>query len=77
LHIHLEDLEYIDHACLDLLMNWDKQHRAAGGTLVMDWGALGTVFRERRKGTRGENREFRAVTESEEDEEVSAEQESR
>lgn len=60
LHIHLEDLEYIDHACLDMLMNWDKQHRASGGTLVMDWGALGTVFRERRKGTRGENREFRA-----------------
>lgn len=65
LHIHLEDLEYIDHACLEMLMNWDRTHRAGGGTLVMDWGALGMVFKERRKGARGENREFRAVASDE------------
>ncbi len=52
LHVHLEDVEYIDHACLDTMMGWDKQHRAQGGTLVMDWGTLGTVFRERRGGNR-------------------------
>ncbi|MFA7335433.1 MAG: SulP family inorganic anion transporter [Candidatus Obscuribacterales bacterium] len=52
LHVHLEDVEYIDHACLDTMMGWDKQHRAQGGTLVMDWGTLGTVFKERRGGNR-------------------------
>jgi MFS superfamily sulfate permease-like transporter len=28
LHVHFEHLDYIDHACLDLLMNWEKQHAA-------------------------------------------------
>ncbi len=62
LHVHLEDLQYIDHACLDTMMGWDKQHRSTGGTLVMDWGTLGTVFKERRGGDRElATREFRAV----------------
>ena len=39
-HVHLSDLDYIDHACLDLLGNWEKQHKATGGTLTIDWGAL-------------------------------------
>lgn len=49
LHVHLEELDYIDHACLDLLMNWDKQHRNTGGNLVIDWGTLGAMFRDRRR----------------------------
>lgn len=49
LHVHLEDVDYIDHACLDLLMSWDKQHRAAGGNLVIDWGILGAMYRDRRR----------------------------
>lgn len=62
LHVHLEDVEYIDHACLDTMMGWDKQHRAQGGTLVMDWGTLGTVFKERRGGNRDlPTLEFRPV----------------
>jgi MFS superfamily sulfate permease-like transporter len=62
LHVHLEDVEYIDHACLDTMMGWDKQHRSTGGTLVMNWGTLGTVFKERRGGDRElATREFRAV----------------
>jgi MFS superfamily sulfate permease-like transporter len=44
LHVHFEELAYIDHACLDLLMNWEKQHRATGGTLVIDWGSLRARF---------------------------------
>jgi MFS superfamily sulfate permease-like transporter len=49
LHVHLDGLHYIDHACLDLLMNWDVQHRAGGGSLVIDWSKLGKMFRERRR----------------------------
>ena len=40
LHVDLEQLDYIDHACLDLLMNWEKSHQATGGMLVIDWGSL-------------------------------------
>lgn len=54
LHVHLEDVDYIDHACLDLLMTWDKQHRASGGNLVIDWGTLGAMYRDRRRTPRGE-----------------------
>lgn len=45
LHVHFENLDYIDHACLDLLMNWEKQHKATGGQLVVDWDDLTTRFR--------------------------------
>ena len=46
LHVDLEQLHYIDHACFDLLMNWAKQHEATGGTLVIDWNSLQAQFRE-------------------------------
>lgn len=46
LHVHLDSLDYIDHACLDLLMNLDKQMKMTGGSLVIDWTALGTVFKD-------------------------------
>lgn len=45
LHVDLQRLEYIDHACLDLLMNWAKQHEATGGSLVIDWNSLHAPFR--------------------------------
>ena len=46
LQVHLHELTFIDHACLDLLVNWEQQHKAAGGDLVLDWGALHGLFRE-------------------------------
>ena len=45
LHVHFEDLGHIDHACLDLLMKWEKQHEATGGSLVIDWESLTAKFR--------------------------------
>ena len=44
LHVHLEELTYIDHACLDLLMNWEKEHTAMGGSLVIDWDSVTARF---------------------------------
>jgi MFS superfamily sulfate permease-like transporter len=44
LHVHLERLNHIDHACLDLFMNWEKQHESTGGRLVMDWDFLTARF---------------------------------
>jgi MFS superfamily sulfate permease-like transporter len=45
LHVDLEHLDYVDHACLELLMNWDRQHQSTGGQLVIDWGKLHARFR--------------------------------
>ncbi|MEC7502516.1 MAG: SulP family inorganic anion transporter [Planctomycetota bacterium] len=42
LHVDFEQLHQIDHACLDLLMNWAKQHEGTGGSLVIDWESLQT-----------------------------------
>lgn len=44
LHVDFEHLSHIDHACLDLLMNWAKQHEGSGGTLVIDWESLHANF---------------------------------
>jgi len=49
-HVHLEDLDYIDHACLDMLTNWEKQHEATGGTLVIEWEELSWKYHRRRSG---------------------------
>lgn len=49
LHISLEHLDYVDHACLELLMEWEKQHVATGGSLVIDWGELHAAFRHKAK----------------------------
>lgn len=47
LHVHIERLGYVDHACLDLLMNWEQQHEATGGRLVIDWSNLTARFQTR------------------------------
>ena len=46
LHVDFKHLTYIDHACLDLLMNWAKQHEGTGGKLVIDWSSLHGRFTE-------------------------------
>ena len=46
LHVDFEHLSYIDHACLDLLVSWEKQHATSGGTLTIDWAALEARFRQ-------------------------------
>lgn len=53
-HIHFEHLDYIDHACLDLLSNWEKQHEITGGSLVIEWEELSSKFHSRRSGAQKE-----------------------
>jgi MFS superfamily sulfate permease-like transporter len=60
LHVNFEQLDYIDHACLDLLMAREKLHQATGGSLVIDWQSLTARFREygrngKRHGAAGPN----------------------
>lgn len=47
-HVHIGDLNYIDHACIDLLTSWDRQHRAAGGSLTIEWDELAQKYHARR-----------------------------
>ena len=49
LHVDFEQLTYIDHACLELLMTWEKQHEATGGSLVLDWDSLHARFKSPRR----------------------------
>ena len=44
LHVDFEHLSYIDHACLELLMNWAPQHANFGGELILDWNQLHARF---------------------------------
>ncbi len=46
LHVHLDRLGYIDHACIDLLMSWEKQNAGSGGRLSVDWEGLEARFRQ-------------------------------
>lgn len=48
LHVRFDHLSYIDHACLNLLLAWQKRHEATGGTLVIDWETLRAKFRSPR-----------------------------
>lgn len=52
-HVHMEELTYVDHACLDLLINCQKQLAARGGNLVIDWESLTLKFRQ--EGANGKN----------------------
>lgn len=40
LHIHLEKLQHIDHACLDAIHAWGQQHERSGSTLAVEWEDL-------------------------------------
>ena len=39
-HIHVEKLDYIDHACLEMLSSWEKLHVSTGGSLIVEWSDL-------------------------------------
>jgi MFS superfamily sulfate permease-like transporter len=44
LHVHLDRLEFVDHAVLHLLMTFQKQYEATGGRLFIDWEKLHAHF---------------------------------
>jgi MFS superfamily sulfate permease-like transporter len=46
-HVHIGDLDYIDHACIDLLSNWDRQHALSGGSLAIEWDELKNKYQQR------------------------------
>ncbi|MDZ3837327.1 MAG: SulP family inorganic anion transporter [Rhodospirillales bacterium] len=48
LHANIHDLNYIDHACLELLETWEEEHKATGGRLIVEWEALSGRLRRQR-----------------------------
>jgi len=50
-HLHLEHLKYVDHACFELIADWRKNYEAANGVVVMELSELhqrGATPRENR-----------------------------
>ncbi|TNE85604.1 MAG: SulP family inorganic anion transporter [Deltaproteobacteria bacterium] len=39
-HIHLEEVDYLDHACFELLSDWKKQYEGAESSVVVEWETL-------------------------------------
>ena len=46
-HVHIDELDYIDHACIDLLSSWDRQHKVSGGSLEIEWEGLTERYKKR------------------------------
>jgi MFS superfamily sulfate permease-like transporter len=44
-HVDLEELTFVDHACLELLIDWGKQYEATGGQFRIDWETLHSKFK--------------------------------
>ncbi|MBA4076051.1 MAG: hypothetical protein C0508_13490, partial [Cyanobacteria bacterium PR.023] len=40
LHVHLEEVTYLDHAVLQMFMEWEMEHREM---LVIDWSTAGSA----------------------------------
>lgn len=47
LHVRFDKLDYLDHASLELLMSWEAQHKARGGTVVIEWDELDQRYHRR------------------------------
>ena len=45
LRVEFVRLSYIDHACLELLTGWARQHASSGGKVEIDWDSLHARFR--------------------------------
>ena len=40
LHMHFDELDFIDHACLDFIASFQSKHQETGGQVVMEWRSL-------------------------------------
>lgn len=46
LHIHLEELDFVDHSVLDMLSSWQERHEQGGGRVVVEWNTLLDRYRQ-------------------------------
>jgi len=45
-NVQFDDLEYIDHACIELLDNWQKQYVMTGGNAHIHWDSLMSKYHQ-------------------------------
>jgi hypothetical protein len=38
--MHVDELDFIDHACFDLIAAFESRHNDTGGSVVMEWHSL-------------------------------------
>jgi MFS superfamily sulfate permease-like transporter len=48
-HVHIQQLNYIDHACLDALSTWEKKRNEKAATTVVEWDGLMEKYRSRNR----------------------------
>ncbi len=46
-HIHFQNLNYIDHACLDVISGWEQQRLKQGGKVTVEWDELMKMYRDK------------------------------
>lgn len=49
LHVSIQELNYVDHACLELLEGWAEKYEAEGGRLFIEWESLHGKYHKRSK----------------------------
>jgi MFS superfamily sulfate permease-like transporter len=54
LHVHLDQLQFVDHAVFHLLLTFQKQYEVTGGSLFIDWERLHAHFRSSRRAKKAE-----------------------
>lgn len=52
LHVHLEDVTYLDHAVLQMFMEWEMEHREK---LIIDWSTVGSGTAQQKNLKKGVN----------------------
>ena len=45
-HFHFRSLDYIDHACVDLLSGWEKQRKSKGSRVFVEWNELMAMYKQ-------------------------------
>jgi MFS superfamily sulfate permease-like transporter len=43
-HVLLNNLHYIDHACLEFLINWEKRYQEQNGSVSLEWNVIASKF---------------------------------
>jgi MFS superfamily sulfate permease-like transporter len=46
-HVHLQAVSYVDHACMEALANWERQRTAKDSKVVVEWEELRAKYVER------------------------------
>lgn len=48
-HIYFQKLDYIDHACLELIFHWEKQHSHMGTKVHLEWDNLVQKYHSKKR----------------------------